>query len=267
MAPTALAPAPSRATTTITLSFGVMAIPLSVYTGVEETRVKRSEFLNADTNIPVGRAAINKATSQVVASDCVVRMAQADNGAWVVLTDDEIADCTTERGLAEVVCFVRNKDVSRYLVNNVKQVRPKREKGKANPAAEKAFALLLNVLERRKLHALVYVAMRGPAQHALLDSKGNLYLVHSADQVRQWIDLPSADISEPEMALAEALVDAVGVDAPILLDTTAVNVKRYVNEKASGITPPSSPTPPPVGVDIMAQLQASIDAMKQEGAA
>ena len=37
--------------------------------------------------------------------------------------------------------------------------------------------------------ALVKVAMRGPARYALLDAKGNLFLIYTADAVRQWMDL------------------------------------------------------------------------------
>ena len=134
MTPQALAPAPSRATTSITLSFGLVNIPLSVYTGTESTRVARKEFFNGDATIEVGRAAIRKDTGEVIEPTDVVRMALAENGAWVPLTDDEIAACTSPRGLAEIVSFVKIKDAGKYLVEDVKQVRPKREKGKANPA-------------------------------------------------------------------------------------------------------------------------------------
>ena len=96
-------------------------------------------------------------------------------------------DCRLHQppGLAEIVSFVKVKDAGKYLVENVKQVRPQRVKGKANPATEKAFALLTMALSTRKLMALVKVAMRGPARYALLDDKGNFFLIYTADAVRQ----------------------------------------------------------------------------------
>lgn len=259
---TALAPSPSRATTSVTLSWGLVTIPLSVYTGVEETRVKRSEFFQGDPNVQVGRTAIRKDTNEVVSNDDVVRMAQADSGAWVALTDDEIAACTSPRGLAEIVSFVRASKFTTYLVQDVKQVRPKTEKGKSNPAADKAFSLLLSAMKARKVLALVQVALRGPARYALLDHEGNLYLVATADQVRGARPLPVVAHSEQEQAMADALIDAVGIDAPVLMDTTAPVVQAFVNDKAVGV---SAPVPAPVAspnVDIMAQLLASIDATK-----
>lgn len=259
---TALAPSPSRATTSITLSWGLVTIPLSVYTGVEETRVKRSEFFQGDTAVQVGRTAIRKDTNEVVSNDDVVRMAQAESGAWVALTDDEIAACTSPRGLAEIVSFVPARKLSAYLTQDVKQVRPKREKGKTNPAADKAFSLLMSAMKTRKVLALVQVAMRGPARYALLDHEGNMFLVATADQVRGAMPVPTMDHSDQERQMADALIDAVGVDAPVLMDTTAPVVQAYVNDKAVGV---EAPVPVPVAspqVDIMAQLMASIDAAK-----
>lgn len=263
MNPQALGRKPSRATTTITLSFGLVNLPLSVYTGTEETRVQRAEFYDGDSAIPVGRAPIRKDTGAVIDQAGVVRMAQADSGAWVALSDDEISACTSPRGLAEIVSFVPLKDAGKYLVSDVKQVRPKQDKGKSNPSVDKGFMLLLNVMAKRKLMALVKVAMRGPARYALLDSSGNLFLVYTADAVRNEVDLPHASaISEQEMSLANLLIDAVGIDAPTLIDTTAPVVQAYVNDKAKGIKVPERPVPSATPVDLMEQLLASIEATK-----
>lgn len=259
---TALAPSPSRATTSITLSWGLVTIPLSVYTGVEETRVKRSEFFQGNANIPVGRTAIRKDNNEVVASDDVVRMAQAESGAWVALTDDEIAACTSPRGLAEIVSFVPARKLSAYLTQDVKQVRPQRVKGKSNPATDKAFSLLLSAMKTRKVLALVQVAMRGPARYALLDHEGNLFLVATADQVRGALPVPVLDHSDQERQMADALIDAVGIEAPVLMDTTAPIVQAFVNDKAQGVEAPVPVVVASPSVDIMQQLLASIDAAK-----
>jgi len=260
---TALADAPSRATTTITLSWGLLTIPLSVYTGTETTRVDRKEFLMVgDSLVSVGRSPIRKDTGEVIDSGVVVRMAQAESGAWVALSDDEIAACTSPRGMAEVISFVKLAKVGQYLTEDVKQVRTKREKGKINPAAEKALTLLFTAMARRKVMALVRVAMRGPARYCLLDSTGNLFLVHTADAVRGMLPQPTASVSDQELALADSLIDAVGIDAPVLMDTTAPVVQEFVNNKAAGVEPQTPAAPAPVGVDIMSQLMASIDAAK-----
>ena len=150
----ATAAPPTRAHTSITLAAGMVNVPLSVYTSTEATRVSRKEFLNGDSNVEVGRSPIRKDTGEVVVSADVTRMAQADNGTWVTLNDDEIAACTSDKNVAEIVSFVPVKDIDSYLTEGLYQVRPKVEKGKPNPAAVKALSILFAGMKARKVARL-----------------------------------------------------------------------------------------------------------------
>ena len=261
---TALAPQPTRASNSFTLAFGVLNIPLGVYTGTEQTRVTRKEFLPVgDELIPVGRSAVRTDTGEVIASDTVVRMAQASTGAWVTLTDDEIADCTCPKGVGDILTFVPVKDVGAYLAEDQVQVRPKATKGKPDAAAEKAFALLLTTMRKKKVVALVRVALRGPARHGLLFPDGSFVYVRTADQVREARDLnDSFKFSDAEVNLAAALIDAVGTSTPVLTDDTAPAVRAFVEAKAAGVPAPVVVERDAIPLDIMAALSASIDAAK-----
>jgi DNA end-binding protein Ku len=266
--PTASANPPSRAHTSITLAWGLVSIPLSVYTGTEPTRVQRKEFLNGNPLIEVGRSPIRKDTGDVVSNADVTRMAEASNGAWVVLTDEEIAACTSPKGLAEVQTFVPLKHVDAYLTEGLVQVRPKRTKNRPDPAATKAFALLLTAMGKRKVAALVKVAMRGPARYGLLMPNGDLRLVLTADAVRQRLTIDDDfTFSKQEMDLAGTLIDAIGVDTPVITDDTAPVVQRFVDDKAQGVTPPPPPATPAIPTDVMAAINASIEAAKAKKAA
>ena len=264
MSTTALAPAPQRASNSFTLAFGVLNIPLSVYTGTEQTRVSRKEFLqDGDTLIPVGRSPIRTDTGEVIPSDSVVRMVEASTGAWVVLTDDEIADCTCPKGVGDIVTFVPVKDIGAYLAEDQAQVRPVAVKGKVDAASDKAFALLCATMKKKKVVALVRVALRGPARYALLGHDGSFTYVRTADQVREARPInDSAKFSDAELNLAAALIDAVGTSTPVLTDDTAPAVRAYVESKAAGIPVAPKPQVDAIPVDIMAALSASIDAAK-----
>lgn len=265
MSTTALAPLPNRATTSFTLTWGLVSMPLSVYTGTEETRVKRSEYVEIDgADVPVGRSAIRKDTGEVINSDDVIRKAQATSGAWVALTDDEIAECTSvERGVGEIITFVPIKRIGDYSTETVNQVRPRATKGKLDPSADKAFALLRAAMRKRKVVALVKVALRGPARYALLDAEGTLSLVRTHDGIREALPLSLHTFGDAELGMALNLIDAVGIEAPILTDDTAPVVQMFVDAKAGGVTTPPAPTPSPT-VDIMAALEASIAASKKQ---
>jgi non-homologous end joining protein Ku len=263
----ATAPAPTRATTSITLSAGLLNIPLSLYTSTQPTRVERKEFLSGDVSVPVGRSPIRKDTGAVVETGDVTRMAEATNGTWVVLTDDEIAASTSDRGVAEIVSFVSTKDFDNYLTEGLYQARPNVEKGKANPAATKAFGLLLAGMKARKVGALVKLAMRGPARYAILTTDGDLLMILTADAVRQPLPIHLGTFSKPEVALATDLIDAIGIESPAVTDETAPVVQAYVDAKAGGAAPKAAATAPAATDDLMAALQASIDAAKAAKAA
>jgi DNA end-binding protein Ku len=259
----ALAPEPTRSSNSITLAWGLVTIPLSVYTGTEATSISRSEFIqDGETLVPVGRSPIRKDNGEVVEQTDVVRMAQADSGEWVTLTDAEAAACTTEKGLAQIEAFVPVKDMGEYLTEDMAQVRPKRSKGKTDPAAAKAFALLITAMGKRKVAALVKVAMRGPARYALLTADGSLRYVKTHDAIRQPLALAKNFAFTPaEVDMAITLIDkVVGVDTPVLTDETAPQVQAFVNSKATGAPQPDPAIPAPIPGDLMDSLMASVQA-------
>lgn len=262
----AQAKAPSRAHTTITVSAGMVSLPLSVYTSTESTRIARKEFFQGDSNIEVGRAAIRKDTGEVIHSTDVVRMAQATSGAFVPLTDDEVAAATSPKGLAEVISFVKATDFGQYLTEGLYQVRPKREKGKVNQAVEQAFAMLLAGMKARKVGALIKVAMRGPARYAILTHEGDLLLILPADGVRESLPLDLPTVDKAQTAMATALIDAIGIGAPVVTDDTAPVLQAFVDAKAQGI-PGTKPVPVAPINDLMAAFEASIEAAKANKAA
>jgi non-homologous end joining protein Ku len=262
----ALAPMPNRASTSFTLSWGLLTIPLSAYTGVEEVRVTRKEFTPTTdgkdvTWHPVGRVMTNKDTGEVIDRADVVRRAESTTGVWVDLDDDEIAEATQPKGLATVESFIYAKNVGRYVTDGLYQVRPKRVKGKYDPAGVKAFTLLLDAMKARRVTALVKIAMRGPARYALLDHDGYLRIVVTADAVRLPMDLPMTAVAKQERDLALALIDAVGVTDEPLVDTTAVAIQAYVDQKAGGVLPTKADAPVP-STDLLGDLMASIQANK-----
>jgi len=262
----ALAAAPNRTSTSFTLSWGMVSIPCSVYVGIEPTGLARKEFVK-DTDHPVGRVQIDKTDGTVIDRADVIKKAEATNGAWVELDDDEIAAVTTERRLASVVGFVPVKNLPEYETEGLLQVRPKRVKGKVDPGGNKALSLLYAALAAEKCAALIHLALRGPARYALLDASGDLRWVVTADAIRQPVELPDASVSDAELDLARKLIKAEGKSVPVLVDDTAATIQAYVDSKAAGQPVVTATEPEQSGADLIQQLMASIAGHKAEGAA
>jgi DNA end-binding protein Ku len=261
--PIRTAPEPTRASGSFTLSWGMLSVPLSVYTGTQGSAVTRKEFVDGDPKRPAGRAVIDKTTGEVIPSERVARMAQADTGEWVTLSDDEIKDCTLEKGLATVIAFVPNDSVGAFVAEDLAQVRPQKTKGVMNPGARKAFSLLLAAMKAANVSALVKFSVRGPARHGLVTMNGDLIYVKSADQVRAEIHFDRAELAPEELELAMKLIEVCGIWVPTVLDDTAPKVQALVNSKASGaVFPPPKPESMAAPDNLLGALVASLEAAK-----
>lgn len=262
------AAAPSRSTNSLTLSWGLISIPLSVYTGSEKagSGVVRREF-TADGH-EVGRQSYDKQTgAPITDTSGVVKKAQASDGTWVELTDDEIAVATggVVKGLAEIICFVPLEAVgSEYVVEASNQVRPTQRKvGKEkrpDPAAEKAFGLLTSAMRTKGVAALVKVALRGPAKFMAVTPDGEMHTLAFAETLRQPMEMSQASHSDAELALGLQLIDSVGVDTPVLTDDATPKVKAYIEAKAAGQAPQAVEVEAAPVVDLAAALAASLAA-------
>jgi len=261
----ALAPQPNRSTNSITLSWGPLNIPCSVYTGTESVAVQRREFVK-DTDHAVGRVCIDKVDGTVIDRADIVKRSEATDGSWVELDDDEIAAVTTERGLATIETFIPTTKVGEYLTEGLSQVRAKRVKGKTDPGGNRSLGLLLAALKAEKVVALVKVALRGPARYALLDKDGYLRFVVTADCIRQPLDVPVA-VAGNELALARQLITLVGKSTPDLTDDTAATIQAYVDSKAAGQPVVTLEEHEAAPQDLTEQLLAAIAARKEAGAA
>lgn len=239
------AQAPSRSIGTITLSWGLMNMSLSLYTGTEDVKSPRKEFVKGDIDRPAGRAITDKSTGDIVDYGDIERKTQATNGAWVTITDDEMASVIGPKNVAEVLTFVFAAEAATaYIQDGYMQVRPKANKGVTDPASAKAFSLFIDVLAERDLVALVRLATRGPARYALLNASADLIYVKPSDEVRARLPLVLPEVEPDYKRLANQLVDAVGIELPVLVNETAAKITELADAKAAGVavTEPQAPT-------------------------
>ena len=262
-------PVPARATSSITLTAGAMAIPLSIYTAVEDVAVNRSERLAGDPAVEVGRTSIRKDTGEVVNTDDVTRMAQATDGKWVVVTDAELAEVYGDTGEATIVSFVPVAEAGRYVTDGIMQVRAKKDKRVAAQAAnEHAYSLLLAGMRDRQVHALVRVVLRGGPRFGLLTADGDMLTIIPAKAVRAARLLPDIQHDDKQLDMIGQFIDAIGVASQLVEDDTPTRVQTFIDSKAAEcgveagdvVKPGSATASTP---DVMAALEASINAAKQ----
>lgn len=267
---TSVAPAPSRATASGVLSWGMVVIPIQFFAGVEDQTVARTEWVQtADgTFAKVGRVPAVKNDDgtygeQVSYSDIIKRY-QTDNGSLVELTDAEIGDALDlPDGLAEIVAFqpVGVLNAGAYLPESVMQVRGARR----GEAAQVALDLLFKAMRKRSVFALVRYVIRGNMRFGALLANGRFLTLRFDNEVRAALPVPTFQHSADELAAAVQLIDSRTVaDRLPLTNDAADRVRAYAETKADDTIAVHPIHARPSAQPLLDALAASIAANRME---
>ena len=274
----ALAPEPRRSTGSVTISFGLLSIPVSLYTQHQPTRTARHEYVaNAEGGWDsVGRQAYNKVTGAAVERADVRKLVEAE-GTLVEIDDATYAEATGANALAGRFDIEATIPADRLWSlfgsdGSTWQVRPQKAK-KAGAAAgsERGFALLLAALDKGGVAAIGRTALRGgEVRLVALTADGTLHALRTVDQQRAPKPLPTVALTEAEVDLAVTLINAIDpldTEAAWLADTGSAEVaaKAAALAKAGGATTPEPSTEIPFSLgpdELLAQLTASVAAVK-----
>lgn len=261
----ALAQAPS-AGGSYTLTWGLISIPVKLATGTERgTPVPRKQF--TPDGHEVGSRDYDKQTGENYDGP-IVKKALASNGEYVELTDEEMERAIGEAvppGMMPIVSFIPVETIMQeYIVEKQDQLRTATRKvGRdrlPDPAADKAFGLLMAAMKQRNVAALVSIPRRQSACYGAILPDGRFLYLLFAEQVRKPQAMPEPSHSDAELELGLQLIDSVGVSTPILTDVATARVIEYVEAKSAGVvSEPSVPAPVPAPtVDLAAALAASL---------
>jgi non-homologous end joining protein Ku len=252
----ALAPEPTRSTSTAVIALGLITIPVSLYTSTQATGISRKEFTKAGN--AVGRKQFDKETGDDVDPSDIIKKAVASDGkTWVEVNDDEIAAATVTTDTAKVEALLSTGELfADYHADKLYQIRPKVEK-KGGAAAERAFALLMQSLAKRDEAAIIRLPMRGNvARVAAITGDGYLRILSFTDGIRNERTMPEVELLPSELDLADKLLDGIGYEMPDMHDVTAEQVQRFVDAKAAGVAPTAAPTPIAAPAGDLAELLA-----------
>lgn len=271
---------PTRSSGSMTVGWGIISLPLSLYSGTEEGGIRRQEFVavqEGDETVyhKVGRQSVDKQTGQEVAYQDVVKMYETSSGAFIPLSDQEIETVISPDRQGKVVAFLplAHLAVGTYLPDAMYQARPSKGSGRdrrPDPRAEQAFALLMAAMEAEKVFGLIEMVLRGKPRYAALCPDGRLLILHFDDEVRSDLAMPEAQFSKQELTMGRRFVKQLMRDeAPVLTDTASAKVRDYAEAKAAGTAtaPVMVETIPSAMPDLMAALEASLAQAQGERAA
>jgi DNA end-binding protein Ku len=254
---------PARSIGTATISFGLVSVPVSIYSASESKASISFNMLHKKCGTRLKQQYIcPKDNNEVVTRDDTVKGYEFAKDQYVVLTAEELKSLEEKAtSTIDVLEFVPLATVDREYMEKVYYLGP--DKG-----GDRAYRLLAAALKETGRAALGQYAARGQ-QHLVLLRPLNGVLVmeqlHYADEVRPTteVTIPAGDVKEAELKLAKQLIDQTSNEAfepNKYKDTVRERVLETIQRKVDGqdITADITPGADTKMLDLMQALKASL---------
>ena len=200
-----MAPPSTRTTWKGAISFGLVHIPISLYTATAETRPKFN-LIDKESMAPVGYKQVSKTTGEAVDTQQMLKGFEVEEGQYVTLTKDEIREALPKATQTiDIEAFVSADEIDPMYYNKPYHVAP-------GARGHKAFALLRDTLKKTGRVGIARVVISTKQHMAALRPVGNglvLNLLRWADEIREAPAAALTDVvaSDKEIKMAEMLVE------------------------------------------------------------
>ena len=196
----------ARATASATISFGLVSIPVKLYTATQSKAV-RFNMLDPKDHARVKQQYVSSSTGEKVERGELVKGYEYARGQYGVFEDEELKalEARSDRTI-EIEEFVPFRQVDPLYFEKSSLLGP--DKG-----GQKAYKLLAEAMKKAGMVAVGRFATRGRQQLVLIrPMDGGLVLhgLHYADEVRSFDDIEFGDpvkLKPGELDLAEQLID------------------------------------------------------------
>jgi DNA end-binding protein Ku len=201
----------ARATSSGTISFGLVSIPVKLYAATRSKSVHFNMLHDKDKS-RLKQQYVCSTCGDVVDRSDTVRGYEYSRGQYVVLTEDEIksVEKKTDRSI-EIEEFIPIDEVDPIFFDRSNLLGP--DKG-----GHKAYRLLQKAMQDAGRVALGRFSTRGRQQLVLLRPSGEGLVMHAlyyADEVRGFDDVEMGEpveVRKGELELAQQLIEQLGND-------------------------------------------------------
>ncbi|MBI2963954.1 MAG: Ku protein [Deltaproteobacteria bacterium] len=254
---------PARAIGSATISFGLVSIPVKLYSATESTAAISFNWLHKKCGSRVKQQYVCPRDDEAVSRDDLVKGYEFAKDRYVTFTPEELKALEQESTQAiEITEFVPPARIDPIYFDKPYYLGP--DKG-----GDKAYRLLGKAMLETERAALGRYASHGKQYLVLLRPLGDglvLQQLHYADEVRAMADVPmaAAEVKEGELKLAVQLVEQISSDAfrpEVYEDEVRRRVRELVQKKVEGEEISAAPPQAAPGariIDLMEALKASL---------
>lgn len=249
------------------LSFGLINIPIKVYSAAED-RALNFHLLDKHGHCPISYLRVCRGTHKEVPYEDIVKGYEYQKGDYVVLTDQDFEKAAPRKTRTiDIVSFVEEDEVPSAMIERPYFIEP-------DEKAQKAYVLLREALKRAKKVGIARMVFRTKEHIAMVKPEGSalmLIQLRFEDELRKpkGLDLPSkAEFSKKELDMALTLIGQLQdhFKANDYKDTYTAALKKVIEKKAKGkpIRVESEKLTPTTDMrDLMEALRKSLEKEKR----
>jgi DNA end-binding protein Ku len=253
---------PPRSIATATISFGLVSVPVNLYSSSESKSSVSFNMLHKKCNTRLKQQYTCPKDNEIVGRDETVKGYEFSKDQYVVFTAEELKALDEKAtGMIEVVEFVPLAKVDREYVDKVYYLGP--DKG-----GDRAYRLLCEALRETGRAALGQYAARGGQTLVLLRPLNGILAMEQlkyAEEVRpaHEVTVPPGEVKPAELALAKQLIEQLvneSFEPQKYKDTVRERVLEAIQRKVEGQDITSDVQPDSSGkiLDLMEALKASL---------
>jgi DNA end-binding protein Ku len=252
-----------RAIATATVSFGMVSIPVKLYSAAESGTGVTFNMLHKDCGSRLSQQYVCKKDGQVVPREQMVKGYEFSRDQYVTFTPEEMKELE-ERSTqsVEIAEFVPASLVDPIYYDKPYYIGP--DKG-----GDRAYRLLAKAMRDSGKAALARYGARGKRYLVMLrptpDDRLVMQQLHYADEVRVASEIPigEVEVRDQELKLAMQLIEQISSDVfrpEAYEDDVRKRIQDAIQRKVEGSEIAISPTEVPGAqvIDLMEALKASL---------
>jgi DNA end-binding protein Ku len=253
---------PPRSTGTATISFGLVSVPVHVYSSSESKASVSFNMLHDKCKTRLKQQYICPKDSEVVSRENTVKGYEFAKDQYVVFTPEELKALEEKAtSTIDIVEFVPLAQVNREYLEKVYYLGP--DKG-----GDRAYRLLAEALWQTARAALGQYAVRGQQHLVVLWPRDGVLVMeqlHYADEIKPISEIPvgAGDVKPTELALAKQLIEQAAnenFEPEKYKDNVRERVLEAIQRKVDGqeITAEAAQDGSGKIIDLMESLKASL---------
>ncbi|ONI86362.1 Ku protein [Actinosynnema sp. ALI-1.44] len=248
------------------ISFGLVSIPVELYSATEDHTVHFNQF-ERGTSDRIRYKRVNERTGKEVDYSDIVKGNEVDSGEYVLVEPDELADIAPGRSRAiEIDAFVELDEIDPIHYQKTYWLAP------AKKEYAKPYALLTKAMSDSNRAGIATFVMRGKQYLTAIRPRGKIMALETlffADEIRDPAEIVETvdDVSVgkgKELKMATTLIESMSQPwrPSDYHDTYTEKVNKLIEDKAEGNEIVAEAEPPEATevTDLMEALRRSVEA-------